>query len=152
MARFPDVDPSKLPQGLEFSMAAGNYLEIYNVNDSWDCIVSCFFLDTANNILDYIEKTWNILKPGGFWINLGPLLYHHADLPNEKSIEPSYEEIREIILKYGFNMLKEEVNIPTPYSQNPHSMMSYEYRSVYFVCQKPYLENSIVQKSFEKNH
>lgn len=55
--------------------------------------------------MDYIETTWNILKPGGYWINLGPLLYHHADVPNENSIEPSYEEIREIIVKYGFKMM-----------------------------------------------
>lgn len=73
--------------------------------EKWDCVATCFFLDTANNVVDYIETTWNILKPGGYWINLGPLLYHHADLPNENSIEPSYEEIREIISKFGFIML-----------------------------------------------
>ncbi|GFS69951.1 carnosine N-methyltransferase [Nephila pilipes] len=137
MVRFPDVNPCELPAKLEFSMAAGSYIEIYNNLDVWDCICTCFFLDTANNVIDYIDTTWNILKPGGYWINLGPLLYHHADLPNENSIEPSYEEIRSIILKYGFILLKEELNIPTPYAQNPRSMMSYEYKSVFFVCQKP---------------
>lgn len=35
----------------------------------------------------------------------GPLLYHFADLPNEKSIEPSYEIIREVIHNIGFIML-----------------------------------------------
>lgn len=137
MVRFPDVNPCELPEGLEFSMNAGSYIEIYNEPDKWDCIASCFFLDTANNVIDYIETTWNILKPGGFWINLGPLLYHHADVPNEDSIEPSYEDIREIIIKFGFNLLREELNLSTPYSQNPRSMMCYEYKSVFFVCQKP---------------
>ncbi|XP_055939566.1 carnosine N-methyltransferase-like [Argiope bruennichi] len=137
MVRFPDANPCDIPEKVDFSMAAGSYIEIYNNLDVWDCICTCFFIDTANNVIDYIDTTWNILKPGGYWINLGPLLYHHADIPNENSIEPSYEEIRSIILKYGFILLKEELNIPTPYAQNPRSMMSYEYRSVFFVCQKP---------------
>lgn len=34
------------------------------------------------------------------------------------------------------------MNLSTPYSQNPRSMMSYEYKSVFFVCQKPNLSNS----------
>ncbi|XP_042897926.1 carnosine N-methyltransferase isoform X2 [Parasteatoda tepidariorum] len=137
MVRFPDVNPCDIPSKLDFSMAAGSFIEIYKESDAWDCIATCFFLDTANNIIDYIETTWNILKPGGYWINLGPLLYHHADMPDEDSIEPSYEEIRYIILKFGFVLLKEELNLVTPYSQNPRSMMSYEYKSVFFVCQKP---------------
>ncbi|GIZ00931.1 carnosine N-methyltransferase [Caerostris extrusa] len=137
IVRFPDVNPSDLPMNSDFSMAAGSYIEIYKESDLWDCICTCFFLDTANNVIDYIDTTWNILKPGGYWINLGPLLYHHADLPNENSIEPSYEEIRSIVLKYGFILLREELNIRTPYAQNPRSMMSYEYKSVFFVCQKP---------------
>ncbi|XP_067123936.1 carnosine N-methyltransferase [Centruroides vittatus] len=136
---FPDVDPSDLPPNSEFSMAAGNFTEAYTEPDSWDCIATCFFMDTANNIVSYIETIWNILKPGGYWINLGPLLYHFADIPNEFSIEPSYEEVKKIILSFGFQMLKEKTGLRTPYTQNPRSMMFYEYRSVFFVCQKPIL-------------
>jgi len=32
-----------------------------------------------------------ILKPGGKWINFGPLLYHFSDIGREKSIEPPYD-------------------------------------------------------------
>ncbi|XP_076356687.1 carnosine N-methyltransferase-like isoform X1 [Tachypleus tridentatus] len=135
-ASFPDSDPSDLPPNSEFSMAAGNFVEIYTESDTWDCVVTCFFLDTANNVVLYIETIQNILKPGGYWINLGPLLYHYADLPNEDSIEPSYQEIRSIIQAYGFEFLKEETGLRTPYTQNPRSMMFYEYHSVFFVCRK----------------
>jgi hypothetical protein len=38
------------------------------------------------------------------WINLGPLLYHFSDLPNENSIEPSYQVVREVILGIGFEI------------------------------------------------
>ncbi len=32
----------------------------------------------------------------------GPLLYHYENMANELSIELSYEEIKAVILKYGF--------------------------------------------------
>lgn len=133
---FPDVNPSDLPPNSRFSMAAGDFVEVYVDKNVWDCVATCFFLDTANNVVSYVETIWNILKPGGIWINLGPLLYHFADISNEDSIEPSYEEVRDIIHKIGFVMLKEKLNVHTTYAQNPHSMLQYEYKSVLFVCQK----------------
>ncbi|XP_037279774.2 carnosine N-methyltransferase [Rhipicephalus microplus] len=137
-AQFPDANPSDVPPEAQFSMAAGNFVEVYGSQlEQWDCVSTCFFLDTAPNVVLYIETIAHILRPGGLWINLGPLLYHYADLPNEDSIEPSYEDVRNIILTMGFIFLKEETGIPTPYTQNPRSMMRYEYRSVFFVCQKP---------------
>jgi len=32
---------------------------------SWDAVVTCFFLDTAHNIVEYIEIISKILKDGG---------------------------------------------------------------------------------------
>ncbi|XP_077562060.1 carnosine N-methyltransferase [Haemaphysalis longicornis] len=138
VASFPDANPSEVPPEAQFSMAAGNFVEVYSSQpEQWDCVATCFFLDTAPNVVLYIETIAKCLRPGGLWINLGPLLYHYADLPNEDSIEPSYEDVRHIILTMGFVFLKEETGLPTPYTQNPRSMMRYEYRSVFFVCQKP---------------
>ena len=44
--------------------------------------------------IETIEKT---LKPGGLWVSFGPLLYE-----NEGQLELSWEELRSIILKFGF--------------------------------------------------
>jgi len=41
--------------------------------DTWDCVVTCYFIDTAHNVIAYIENISKILKPGGYWINLGKL-------------------------------------------------------------------------------
>ena len=41
------------------------------ISESWDCIATVFFIDTAHNIIAYIETIYKILKPGGIWINLG---------------------------------------------------------------------------------
>lgn len=83
-------------------MIQNNFLQVYTESDTWDCIATCFFIDCANNIAAFIETIYTILKPGGIWINLGPLLYHFSDMPQEDSIEPSYEVVRKIILGIGF--------------------------------------------------
>lgn len=38
-----------------------------------DGVVTCFFIDTAANVLDYLGHIHSLLRPGGVWINLGPL-------------------------------------------------------------------------------
>ncbi len=68
-------------------------------------VVTCFFIDTARNVIDYIEKIWHVLTPGGYWLNLGPLMYHYSNIANENSIELSYEQIRKVIEKIGFKIL-----------------------------------------------
>jgi carnosine N-methyltransferase len=82
----PDVLPAKInnegkSRG-EMSMAAGEFLEVYsrkNEEKVWDCVVTCFFIDTAHSVIDYIECINKTLKIGGLWTNLGPLLYHYSD-------------------------------------------------------------------------
>ena len=43
---------------------------------SYDAIVTCFFLDTATNILDYLHAMERVLQRKGRWINVGPLHWH----------------------------------------------------------------------------
>lgn len=103
---FPDVCPQEFADRLSnFSMVAGDFLEVYNEESTFDCIVTCFFIDTAHNIIDYVEKIWTLLKEGGFWINLGPLLYHYSKIAGEISIELSYEQLKRVIEKVGFDYL-----------------------------------------------
>jgi carnosine N-methyltransferase len=112
------------------NMVAGDFLQVYGDSaqeSKWDCVCSCFFIDCANNIVEFLEIIHKILKPGGIFINLGPLLYHFCDVPNEFSIEPSYGDLKEIIEKLRFKF---------QYSQNPNSMSRLEYDAVFFVVQK----------------
>lgn len=136
-ATFPDTNPSDLHTQAQFTMAAGDFLEIYTSASAWDCIATCFFIDCANNIVSFIETIYNILKPGGYWVNLGPLLYHFADQPGEASIEPSFEEVKAIAEGLGFELSVEDTALHTAYTQNVQSMLRYEYRSVFFVARKP---------------
>lgn len=64
VSTFPDLDPSSLPRHAQFSMAAGDFLEVYTEPNTWDCVATCFFIDCANNICSFVETIFKILKSG----------------------------------------------------------------------------------------
>jgi hypothetical protein len=43
-----------------------------------------------------------MLKPNGLWINIGPLLYHYAEMDDERTIELPLDHVRAIVRKSGF--------------------------------------------------
>lgn len=80
--------------------------------ECWDCIVTCFFIDAAPNVIAYMEAFERLLKPGGYWINLGPLLYHWQDDAGgdrderfQQSIELSYDEIKHVMGTFHFKIV-----------------------------------------------
>ncbi|XP_042434135.1 carnosine N-methyltransferase-like isoform X1 [Zingiber officinale] len=138
---FPDIHPSSAGITEGFSMCAGDFVEVYNDESqegSWDAVVTCFFIDTAHNIVEYVETISKILKTGGVWINLGPLLYHFADSyapEDEMSIELSLEDVKKVAFHYGFVMEKEKI-IETTYTANPLSMMQNRYFTSFWTMRK----------------
>lgn len=145
--QIPDVSPRSFfadaSRTHDFSMCAGEFLEVYaDQTANWDAIVTCFFIDTAPNVIEYIEAFYRLLRPGGVWINLGPLLYHwqnaggEADERYQRSVELSYQEVRHVIESYGFQFLKEESK-KCLYTGNKLSMMHVVYNCVFFSVQKP---------------
>jgi len=134
---IPDVDPTSLPPSAQFSMVAGDFEEVFKDQlNLWDCVASCFFLDTAHNVLNYLKIISEILQPGGYFINFGPLLYHFADTYGELSIELSWEEIKSILPKFGLELIHEEIGLPSVYTGHPTSMLQQTYRCVFFTCRK----------------
>jgi len=132
----PDQLPGGLPPNVDFSMVAGDFLEVYrNQVGEWDCVATCFFIDTASNVVQYVEHIHSLLADGGIWINLGPLLYHYSDSPDVDSTELSYSELRLLVLHYGFD-IKEEAERTCYYTQNPNSMMHTIYNCAFFVAIK----------------
>jgi len=139
MISFPDLDPNTLPEDAKFSMAAGDFLEVYSTPEyvaSHDCVVTCFFLDCAHNIIHFVQMIHKILKQGGTWLNLGPLLYHFSDIKGEDSIEPDYQTLKAVIQDIGFQFESEETNVQCTYSQNKASMLQYSYNCVRFTARK----------------
>ena len=136
---FPDKDTGMLPEDAKFSMAAGDFVDVFSGPEyvsSQDCVVTCFFIDCAHNILEFVHIIHRVLKKGGMWINLGPLLYHFSDIKNEDSIEPDYSTLRAIIKDLGFEFVSEDESVACSYSQNPASMLQYTYNCVMFTAKK----------------
>jgi carnosine N-methyltransferase len=135
----PDVAPSALPEDVPFSMCAGDFVTAYAQQvGEWDCIVTCFFIDTARDISEYVRTIYAALKPGGLWLNLGPLLYHYAEMgAAEFSVELSWEELRAMIAMEGFEIELEEWLLDVTYASNIRSMLRMVYDCVHTVCRKP---------------
>ncbi|KAL7275973.1 hypothetical protein RUND412_001042 [Rhizina undulata] len=97
---FPDVVPSLAAQE-RLSLVEGDFTTSFlSEAGTYDVVVTLFFIDTARNIVDYLEKIYSVLKPGGTWINLGPLLYGTAPW-----VEFSLDELLVISEKAGFELL-----------------------------------------------
>lgn len=52
------------------------------VAGAWDAIVSCFFIDTAHNVVEYLQVIARALKPGGVRPNWLPVCCMHIPAVN----------------------------------------------------------------------
>jgi len=168
--KIPDINPaaelvkaagnSHLPAHERMSMATGDFCVLYSKEDSretFDAVATVFFIDTAPNVIRYIEAVRNCLKSGGIWINLGPLLWHHvAKSPSSSddnkrkarmdedtgiadpgSVELTDEEMVALVEHFGFEIEKRETGmIETGYISDPSSMLQSNYRPSFWIARK----------------
>ena len=90
-----------------FVVQMGPFEQVYSVEshqDKFDSVVTCFFIDTAVKLHQYLAVIAHVLKEGGVWLNVGPLHYH-----DRKSIPYSYVEMLEIVTSCGFEVLNQEI-------------------------------------------
>ena len=125
------------------SMCAGDFVEVYGAPDQvgqWDAVATCFFIDTAHNVVEYLEIISRCLRPGGLWVNFGPLLYHWADAAGyigneEMSVEMSLEDIERVADAVGLNIVKREMR-DSLYTADRKSMCQTVYRCALLVAEK----------------
>jgi len=143
---IPDVAPADLTAGPGLlSMCAGAFEEVYSgpqFAGAFDAVATCFFIDTARNVLAYLDAIWAALRPGGLWVNCGPLLWHWADshtyLPaGELSVELPLDALLSAAAALGFELLKKEDGVAAAYMADPLSMHKTVYDAVFFVMRKP---------------
>ncbi|KAF7308312.1 N2227 domain-containing protein [Mycena chlorophos] len=141
---LPDILPSDLPSGANFSLIAGDFEEIYGSPADpsephaglWDAILTCFFIDTAKNIVNYLRIIHSILAPGGIWINLGPLLWHwENNTTHDPSVELSLDEVKTLMGEIGF-VIETERSFDTTYTNNAQSMLGYVYKAAFWTARK----------------
>lgn len=130
--------PRHRPALPPLSMCAGDFEEVYGapgMRARFDAVATCFFLDTARNVVRYLEVIWHALRPGGYWVHLGPLLWHWGGGgPEEEegeagcggddrggkgedgdvSIELSLDEVARVAQALGFREVRSEL-VRAPY-------------------------------------
>lgn len=96
---FPDAPLNKS----QVLLVEGDFTTVFDgvPQPQFDAIVTYFFIDTARNLVTYLETIKRLLRPGGYWVNLGPLLYGSAPF-----VQLSLEEIIDLAEKgLGFELL-----------------------------------------------
>ena len=134
---FPDVTIQKgkelqivtYPEG--FRDVCENRLE----DESIDCVVTWFFLDTAHNVIEYISLIEKLLTKDGIWVNMGGLDYMYEQFDGQTSIELPYELLKGIIIDLGFVFLKEKTLNNYVHMQD-ESLLQRNYNCPFFVCKK----------------
>lgn len=90
-------DPSRV------LLVEGDFTTVFSSSSSsgsYDVIITYFFLDTARNLLSYLDTVFRLLRPGGHWLNLGPLLYGTGPW-----VQLSLDEIVRVTEDMGFELL-----------------------------------------------
>ncbi|KAN0115070.1 N2227 domain containing protein [Hyaloscypha variabilis] len=166
--QIPEIHPSTVLGSIEnpgeMSMSASDFLLLYGDEghkETFDAVATVFFLDTAPNIIRYVEAIKNCLRPGGLFVNVGPLLWHFENNApgqhgREKNLDPDTtsnqnspmgiadpgaveltdEEVVTLIEKLGFNIEKREFGITAPYIQDPESMLQNIFKASHWVARK----------------
>ena len=118
-------------------------MEVYGApeqTNQWDAVATCFFIDTAHNVVEYLEIIANCLKPGGVWVNFGPLLFHWADarayLENDElSVEMSLADVERVADAVGLDVVKKEMR-ESKYTGDKMSMCQTVYECAFIVAVK----------------
>lgn len=143
------------------SMSAADFLCLYAEEDraaAYDVVATVFFLDTAPNLIRYLETIFHCLKPGGILVNIGPLLWHfegrvwdrdeHDDGDGESShdtsgiadpgnFELTDDEVMALVAGAGFEIVSRETGLDAPYILDTESMLQTTYKASTWVARKP---------------
>ena len=60
-----------------------------------DAIVTVFFIDVCDDVVACVDAIASVLKPGGVWLNNGPLKYHFVDEEDEDTVAATLNEERD---------------------------------------------------------
>lgn len=141
---LPD-HPKQQNDGVKNSVVSSRTVESYPAQSvpgiprlppgEWDAVLTCFFLDTAKNVFQYIRTLAHMIPPTKVWINNGPLLYHFADDAADFSVELSYDLLKPAIERY-FEVLEERLIEGVTYTGDRGSTHSSVYTTIFFACRR----------------
>ena len=133
---FPDVDISTDLQNVKKDgiKITKRFFEVeYNdKKDMFEAVITVFSTDEAKNIIDFTEKVNNVLKKGGVWINIGKL---NNIFSNYGGFDLTWEEWKHVILKSGFEIVREETPV-LPYCKIEGQSSPHTLGTIFFAAKK----------------
>ncbi|RDB14661.1 Carnosine N-methyltransferase [Hypsizygus marmoreus] len=108
----------------------------------YDYIVTLFFIDTSLNVFATMEHIYTLLRPGGTWINLGPLLWTSG---GQAKLELSLDEVIRAAEEIGFifeiggadaSNIRANKTIECEYTGDHNAMMRWIYKAEFWVASK----------------
>mmetsp|Transcript_64592 Transcript_64592/g.88731 ORF Transcript_64592/g.88731 Transcript_64592/m.88731 type:complete len:185 (-) Transcript_64592:356-910(-) len=135
----PDTDPALAPADVRtrLSFTHGDFVSTFRLSayaSLFDAVVTCFFLDTAANIVDYLSTIESVLKPCGVWINHGPLQWHV-----DTGFHLALDEVIDMLSDFGLRLLLKERltwSYYSPHSTHQTSLRPQIYQPAFLVAQK----------------
>ncbi|KEF54547.1 uncharacterized protein A1O9_08989 [Exophiala aquamarina CBS 119918] len=139
--------PDILPSSSDVVVIEGDFTHIFRHPEwpgSQDVLITHFFIDTARNFFLYIQTIHKLLRPGGIWINLGPLLWSY-----NAQLQLSLEEVVKLSRAVGFEFLETDGrwgnktvqeltvrSVHAPYGFNHRTLSHNAYKAQFWVASK----------------
>jgi carnosine N-methyltransferase len=130
----------RAPASLSLRLTAGDFEAVCRApahREAFDAVASCFFIDATRSVLEIVEVVRAVLKPGGWWVNVGPLLYTHAASVGGSAATPRLcaDELVLLLGRSGFDVLEHRAQT-CAYCRDAASMCRTEYEGLFFVARR----------------
>jgi hypothetical protein len=107
--------PAPVREGLRFIL--GDVLNSPFDTTRFDLVLTPWLIDVIPETFDRFALRMNShMKPDGEWVNFGPLAFSFKN----PRFQYSFDEVREILLNTGFEILASGEILETPYLRSPH--------------------------------
>lgn len=125
-----------------FTVLAGSFADVAadtRQAGSCDACITCFYLDASGDILGSFSAISTLLRPGGIWVNLGPLEYDGAEGEHSRDgpqLRLCADELFLLIQRRGFELLEQAMEPAVAYTTDELSMYCPSFRCCSFVARK----------------
>ena len=133
-ARWDLTPAESVTEGLlnSFHQLIGDIWQLEFLEGTFDCIVTSWFVDVhGRDQREFMALMTRWLKPGGHWINTGPLLYPESLAPELKS---NHQELKDYMALARFTVEQEtaelHAHLPSPLS------VKKQYEEIWTFCAK----------------
>jgi len=118
-----------------FVMVPGDFIKTYGKgcvgHRKFDAIVTCFFIDTATDLVELFGAMDDLLGEGGIWVNVGPLNWR-----KEAHLKLTYDEIVAVWESMGYEFLSKKRIDCDYHMPRGHKMYTESYQGALSVARK----------------